>query len=397
MIKELISEILSEESHPRRKRIDIPIPDDIKVIRDAYEAAGKELYLVGGAVRDALLGKTPKDYDLATDALPDETVKIISALDGFKTDEVGKAFGVVIAKTPWNDAHEIATFRTDDTGGRRPDSVTFTTIENDVNRRDLTINALFYDLSSGVVVDYVGGIDDLESGIVRTVGDPGERFEEDRLRVLRALRFAARLGSELNPATRLSIEKNPDIPSISPERIRDEFLKMIKSAQSIVWLQRELRDLGLLRFIFPGLKVHAAEEEIHDPVVLIALMLQDEDAKRIRKKLNALKYTKDEASHISFLVSLQRISVKNASVLKKEFNRTHIMPQVVQKFGEAVGIHSKTLKAFIQFAHQQPTVNASDLMAKGLRNQQIGAAMKAAEDVEFQRLLNEYVRLLQRL
>ena len=137
-------------------KLKLNIPSDIKKIYKLFKKNGKQLYVVGGAVRDAILGKRPKDFDLATDAKPDE-VLAIAKKGGFKTAEVGKQFGVVIVG-----GHEIATFRKDIGKGRRPDAVDFTDIKGDVKRRDLTINALFYDMDKKQIVDLVGGIADLK-------------------------------------------------------------------------------------------------------------------------------------------------------------------------------------------------------------------------------------------
>ena len=191
------------------------------------------MHIVGGAVRDALLGKKPKDFDLATDAHPDEVVSILKA-GGFDTiGEVGQQFGVVIAKTPsFREGIEIATFREDIGKGRRPDGVEYSTIDVDVKRRDLTINALFYDIEKGEVVDLVGGVADLQNGHIRTVGNPADRFDEDPLRKLRALRFAGRTGSKLEKETADAIKKDNSLKDISSERIHDEFKKSIVSSKS---------------------------------------------------------------------------------------------------------------------------------------------------------------------
>ena len=142
------------DTGPIRKSLYIPVPEDLPPIADAFDDAGEELYIVGGAVRDALLGKKPKDYDLVTGAEPDRVIDIVSQDPSHRIDLTGKAFGVVRVHTTGGEEYEIATFRKDVGEGRRPDSVEFTTIENDVNRRDLTINALFYDMATGEGVDY---------------------------------------------------------------------------------------------------------------------------------------------------------------------------------------------------------------------------------------------------
>ena len=147
-IKQILREALIREE---RIKFDLPIPLDIQKIKDVFKKNGFKLYVVGGAVRDALLGKTPKDFDLATDAVPDKVEEIMSKA-GFRTLPTGKAFGVINVFTDQGE-YEIATFREDIGSGRRPDAVSFTDIEGDVKRRDLTINALFYDIDTKEIVD----------------------------------------------------------------------------------------------------------------------------------------------------------------------------------------------------------------------------------------------------
>ena len=202
-----------------RIKFNINIPEDILKIKDVFVKNNKKLFVVGGAVRDALLGETPKDFDLATDALPNEVEEMMSNA-GFKTLPIGKAFGIINVLTD-NGEFEIATFREDIGSGRRPEAVKFTTIENDVKRRDLTINALFFDLETSEIVDLVGGIDDLKSKRIRTVGPADERFNEDRLRVLRAIRFAARFNGVLDTDITNSILNNNSLTGVSKERIKD--------------------------------------------------------------------------------------------------------------------------------------------------------------------------------
>ena len=165
-----------EDENPIKKelkenKISLSVPSDIRKIHTLFKKNKKQLYIVGGAVRDAILGKKPKDFDLATDAKPDEVLKIAKK-GGLKTYEVGKAFGVVVVG-----GHEIATFRKDIGKGRRPKAVDFSDIQGDVKRRDLTINSLFYDMGTNQVVDLTGGLEDLKKKIIRTVGVAKERFD----------------------------------------------------------------------------------------------------------------------------------------------------------------------------------------------------------------------------
>lgn len=188
-------------------------------------AAGYQAFLVGGCVRDLLLGRTPKDYDVATSATPEEILALYP-----KAGVVGAHFGVVLVNDGTSTV-EVASFRSDGdyADGRRPETVTFETDpRNDVLRRDFTINALLMDPDSGEIVDYVGGRADLSAGIIRAIGDPETRFREDHLRLLRAVRFAARLGFEIEPRTFEAIRAlAPLVNRVAAERVRDEITRIL--------------------------------------------------------------------------------------------------------------------------------------------------------------------------
>lgn len=192
-------------------------------IAATLRAAGFQAWLVGGCVRDLVLGREPADYDITTDAPPERLLKLFP-----KAQLVGAQFGVVLV-----DGVEVATFRSDHSyaDGRHPVRVTFETDpRQDVQRRDFTINALLLDpLSlSSPVIDYVGGLQDLRGHIIRAIGDPERRFEEDHLRMLRAVRFAARFGFQIEPDTMTAIQKlHSKISKVSPERIRDELVRIL--------------------------------------------------------------------------------------------------------------------------------------------------------------------------
>jgi tRNA nucleotidyltransferase/poly(A) polymerase len=180
---------------------------------------GFQAYFAGGCVRDMLLGVEPKDYDIVTDARPEIVQRIFD-----HTIAVGARFGVIIVVME-EDQFEVATFRADAPylDGRRPSAVSFGTIEEDAKRRDFTIGGMYFDPETGRVIDLVGGRRDLRSGIVRAIGDPAERFAEDQLRLLRAIRFAARLGFTIEPHTWSAIVRSaPIVTSVSAERIGEE-------------------------------------------------------------------------------------------------------------------------------------------------------------------------------
>jgi len=211
--------------------------------------AGHEALLAGGCVRDLLLGRPPHDYDVATAATPDE---VLALWPDART--VGKAFGVVIVRDGPVRV-EVATFRAEAgyADGRRPDTVTFTTAEADARRRDFTVNAMFMDPDSSEVIDHVAGRRDLERRLIRAVGDPRERFAEDHLRMLRAVRFAAELDFDLDPATAEAIRAlAAHVATVSGERVSAELEGILTTHAS--GRRRGLAlmdDLGLLAVLLP--------------------------------------------------------------------------------------------------------------------------------------------------
>ena len=220
--------------------------DALWVIR-RLRSAGHRALLAGGCVRDMLLGRRPGDYDVATDAQPQEVRRIFR-----RVLLVGAQFGVAIVLRRGRKV-EVATFRSDlsYTDGRRPDGVRFTTPEEDALRRDFTINGMFYDPASDEVIDYVGGRADLEAGVIRTIGRAEERFAEDYLRMVRAVRFAVRLGFRIDPATAAAVRKlAPKVAGVSGERIFDELSKMLSLRSAAQALER-LQELRLAEVIVP--------------------------------------------------------------------------------------------------------------------------------------------------
>ena len=211
--------------------------------------AGFSAFWVGGCVRDFLLGREPGDYDIATSALPEQIEKLFK-----RTVAVGRKFGVIVVVENGR-PFQVATFRAeaDYRDGRHPEQITFGDAEADAQRRDFTVNGLFYDPVAEKLHDWVGGEKDLRAKIIRTIGSPGERFAEDHLRLLRAVRFAAQLGFEIEPQTFAAVRTlAPKIELISAERIRDELIKLFSpphAARGLVLL----RDSGLLPGVLPEL------------------------------------------------------------------------------------------------------------------------------------------------
>jgi tRNA nucleotidyltransferase/poly(A) polymerase len=231
--------------------------DVVRRLRDA----GHEALWAGGCVRDQLLGIQPKDFDVATSARPEQVRELFGQR---RTLAIGAAFGVitVLGSRPLEPV-EVATFRTDGDyrDGRRPESVAFTDARHDAERRDFTINGLFFDPVEQQVVDYVGGLTDLEARIVRAIGDPVRRFTEDRLRMLRAVRFAATYDFALDEGTLAAIQSMAaDVAHVSSERIAAELRRILVHASRAHGLTL-LAEAELLPRILPELAEHAAADD----------------------------------------------------------------------------------------------------------------------------------------
>jgi len=348
------------------------IPSDIKKIHKLFKKDNKKLFVVGGAVRDAILGKSPKDFDLATDAKPDEVLKIAKD-GGLKTVEVGKQFGVVIVG-----GHEIATFRKDIGKGRRPSSVDYTDIEGDVKRRDLTINALFYDMDRDEIVDLVGGIADLKKKKIRTVGNSVERFDEDPLRKMRALRFQGALGGKLGRETENALKQNPSLDGVSKERIRDEFVKSIKKAKNTKKYLQLADELGFTKQILPRYQVSIPYINENDYILFLAWILRKNNVNSIRK-LNGLAYPNQDIVNIQFLNALQSFKPENIFLIKKFQEKTTLSDKQIIRWGRYIKTDFKKLVKF------KLSVKGKDV-PKDIKGPEIG---KAIQKMEKEKFLNE--------
>ena len=227
-----------------------PMELTARALVDRLRTAGYLAYFAGGCVRDLVRQQTPKDIDIATDARPEEVQKIFR-----RTHAVGAHFGVVVVVED-DRQFEVATFRSDGAylDGRHPVAVNYSSPEADARRRDFTINGMFFDPPNDAVIDFVGGREDLAAGIVRAIGDPAQRFAEDRLRLLRAIRFATVLQFEIEPLTwEAIIQAAPGIKEISAERIREELVRIFLSPQRVRgW---DLLDAsGLMKAVLPELE-----------------------------------------------------------------------------------------------------------------------------------------------
>jgi poly(A) polymerase len=223
-------------------------------------AAGFEAVFAGGCVRDRLLGLEPSDYDIATSAHPEQVEALFE-----RTIPVGKQFGIVIVVVDGAN-FEVATFREDGpyVDGRRPASVHFSDARSDALRRDFTINAMFEDPLSGEIIDYVGGRADLAAGVLRAVGDPRARFAEDRLRMIRAVRFATRFGFAIDPQTLAAVRAEPDrLAIVSAERIGEEIVRILTEGSAKAGFEL-LDETGLLAVVLPEITAMKGCEQSPD-------------------------------------------------------------------------------------------------------------------------------------
>ena len=371
------------------------IPQSVKELHELFKSKGKKLYVVGGAVRDFLNSDKPKDFDLCTDALPDEVLEILGSK--YRTNLQGKAFGVVVVFTEDEPAGmEIATFREDISKGRNPEVKLGVTIEDDVKRRDLTYNALFYDLDKREIVDLVGGVSDMESKITRMVGDAIERIDEDSLRILRAFRFASRYGTPLSDDLSKAIKQRNQLENIDPdtgkmkrisaERIFEEMKKSFKQAKSYKQYLEFFNEYDMWKEVFPGSKINTDIEEAHELTSYVANLFKFEDTQKLENKMILqYKIEGDIASKVVFLIDLLKLNPENAFDLYKKKVRCQCTSAQIIDWLDTCEIHSKI---FIRFIDYVPSVSAEDLMAKGFKGKELGDEIKRLEIENFKKFIS---------
>lgn len=293
----------------------------IDVVR-RLQGAGYRALWAGGCVRDELLGLAPQDYDVASDATPPQVKELFR-----RCVEVGAAFGVIEVLGPRGDGGEwlkvqVATFRNDGqySDGRRPDSVTYSSPEEDAARRDFTVNGIFFDPIQNAVFDYVGGQDDLKAKVLRAIGDPVARFTEDKLRVLRAVRMAARFELTIDAATREAAKAMaPQIRAVSAERIAEELRKIFAHRNRVRGAEL-LAEFDLLKPILPEVErvdsklLGALPSDASFELAFAAFLLPV--GKKVAGQIaRRLKLSNDEKDRIEWLVA-NGAGLRNASKLK---------------------------------------------------------------------------------
>lgn len=324
----------------------IILPQTVKYIISSLESNGFETFVVGGAVRDILLNKIPKDFDIATSATPKEIIRIFSN-KGHKTFDVGKSFGTIIINIEGIN-YEITTYRIEEAyiDNRKPSKICFSKdIYEDLKRRDFTINAMAYNQKVGIL-DFFNGRDDLKNNIIRTVGEPSVRFNEDALRMLRAIRFNSRLGFEIDKTVKKAILKNKFlIRNISFERINMEINKIIFSKNPYLGIRQlidteliyEILDINKINLnknmhlkwcdelseVFNNLSIEGNERVAFFYYFILKYVIQEQTPKRSFQILKRLKYDKNTIECISTIIKyLYYIPNINSLIEMKNFINT---------------------------------------------------------------------------
>jgi poly(A) polymerase len=401
---------------------------------------GYEAYFVGGSVRDLLLKKKPKDFDIATNATPDIVERSFP-----RTVPVGAQFGVMLVVEEGL-SFEVATFRSDKgyQDGRHPSRIEFTNAKEDAIRRDFTVNGLFYDPIQKKVLDWVGGQNDLKKKMIRAIGDPNKRFTEDKLRLLRAIRFASVLGFKIEPKTMASIRKlAPQIKVVSQERIREELIKMFTGPDPGLAM-RLLDKSGLLKVILPEVekmkgvqqpRKYHPEGDVYKHTLMLMDQLKNAStvlafgcllhdvgkpatfkrSDRIRFNghdrvgarmtegiLTRLRFSNDLKEQIVACVDghmrFKDVKQMKQSTLKKFMQRATFETELIQHKIDCIASHgdisnwrflNKKLKEFsADQIRPVPLLNGRDLLEMGLKEgPQIGQILKAVEEKQLDGVL----------
>lgn len=367
------------------------IPKVIFDLSKIFKENGHKIYIVGGYIRDFLLGLEPLDIDLSTDSLPEETIAFLK--NKYKLDLVGKAFGVIIVHLG-NTKIEIAAFRKDETIGRHPKIKLGVSIEDDVKRRDLTISAIFYDIQEGKIVDLVGGVKDIENRVIRMVGDPRDRLNEDQLRSLRAIRFACRYDFTIDSKTFTSLKEVTDLSEISKERIFEEVYKSYKQCgKRFADYLEYFNELDLCSQVFPGMKINNNIIPCNSLELYLANLFKDEaviDFTKFQDRLiQECFIPSDIAQVVTFLIWFQSFNPEKVMEFFSKRNgykgsRNPITDELLQEWISIDGLTDNMFSAFIGY---RPTTSSQELMSRGLKGRELGEEIKRLEIEKFKQLI----------
>lgn len=391
-----------------RLNIKMTLPQDVLDIHAIFNDNGYNLYVVGGAVRDHLMGKIPHDFDMVTDALPENVMEMLS---DYRTDLQGAHFGVVRVFTKADpEGYEIASYRRDISNGRntkgsdkKVEVGKHITIKDDVRRRDLSINSLFYNIKNHQIIDVVGGIDDIKNKVIRAVGNPTRRFNEDRLRILRAIRFTAVIGGSIDKRTSDAIHADnrlfgiSDEDDVSRERIFLEFIKIKEKARKnndpmiVKTFIDLLIDYGIMHQIFPVL---IAEKDITPTTYLTIALAQSLKRNVINNEfkttLVTAKIPNKFVDIISFLLRLLTTGVNESNIyaVYREFKSKEVRHDILEEWIRVMRIHDKNVIALLTY---KPVTSGHDVMKDGFKGSDIGDEISKREGKLFRELVKTMV------
>jgi len=402
------------------------IPKDVKELSNIFHQHGYDLFVVGGAVRDFILGKEPHDFDLVTNAQPNAIVRILE--HRYRLGLHGRHFAVVrvfTKETP--DGIEIASYRKDIAKGRdnkvdpNNPKVEFgrhITIRDDVFRRDLTCNALYYDIRREKIVDLVGGLEDIRNGIIRAVGNPRDRFAEDRLRILRVFRFASKMNLKIDKATADAITYDNRLNGISPEddvtqeRINEEFYGNPEKPGMLMWCQQHrdmeswirymnyLKEFKMFVRMYPDVKLNTnVLKTLNEKIIYTKLFDRNEPTHDFNLKMTEeFRLPSRISDAVILLLKIKKyFNEKNIEQLFDYDNKYlnivllyrykidyRISNNTISEYADLENLDRKFVDAFLKYS---VTTDAEEIMKLGFRGKDLGIEIKRIETEKFKELI----------
>ncbi|CAG7580446.1 MAG: gp28 [uncultured marine phage] len=381
---------------------DIDVPKVIWDIHSIFNEFGHKLYLVGGTVRDFLTAEDPKDFDIVSNATPDEIVKMLIDKFGvrkqkrddyilnnrWRINQQGKSFGVVVVYVPGEvEGIDIASFNTRHNG----EIVMGVSLEDDADRRDITFNALYYDLDSKEIIDLVGGVEDLKNKRLNMVGDPNKRIQEDPLRIQRLFRFGPRYQAEMNQETKDAINNNKHLyreptderpNGVSQERIIDEFMKSFKTLNFQDYIDY-IDEFEMWNILFPGISFEKAPKfvDTKDIVLCLAQLFINEPNNIFNSVMvREWKLSDNVTKRVKLLVDLSKAStVKEFMNLKSAQLRFDVSNEFIQKWIDIIGSNDPLFSNFLKYDPTQ--VSSIDIMDElGIEHTEDGKLINQRKD-----------------
>lgn len=340
----------------------INLPDEVIQLHNIYKLHQKTLFLVGGAVRDSLLNLKPNDWDLVTDALPEESKTI---LKDFKISEEGIKFGVLSVHID-KEQYEIASYRKDVNNK----VILGVTILEDCRRRDLTINALYYDIGNKSIIDIVDGLKDIDNKLIRMIGDCKQRFQEDKFRILRIIRISSRLEFRIDDEIVNYIKMDNKLTNVSSERILEEFLN---NCCNINYLKL-LSEFNFWNQMFPKIEINFDFVSSENVVIVLSNLFGSE--------INKLKLSKSIKKQVMFLINFDKLNVTNVYEMYQNKIRCGINDDLVNEWIKLKILNDDVFKKFLNYKPSFKILNFN------LSGKELGYAIRNFETESFYNMKN---------